>query len=83
MAEEKKHVTLKRDGITLDLHQDFVLTGDVVDIVTGMEVPADGILLEASDITCDESAMTGETDPIRKQVLRDCISRQEDIEANG
>ena len=45
MAEEKKHVTLNRDGITLDLHQDFVLTGDVVDIVTGMEVPADGILL--------------------------------------
>ena len=59
MAEEKKHVTLNRDGITLDLHQDFVLVGDVVDIVTGMEVPADGILLEASDITCDESAMTG------------------------
>lgn len=45
VAEEKKHVTLSRDGITLDLHQDFVLVGDVVDIVTGMEVPADGILL--------------------------------------
>ena len=26
-----------------------------------MEIPADGILLEASELTTDESAMTGET----------------------
>jgi magnesium-transporting ATPase (P-type) len=45
VADEKKHVSLKRDNLPLDLHQDFVLVGDVVDIVTGMEVPADGILL--------------------------------------
>ena len=76
-------MTLQRDGITLDLHQDFVLVGDVVEIVTGMEVPADGILLEASDITTDESAMTGETEPIKKMVLKDCIAKQEELEKNG
>jgi magnesium-transporting ATPase (P-type) len=27
----------------------------------GMEVPADGIVLSASELTTDESAMTGET----------------------
>lgn len=26
-----------------------------------MEIPADGIILEASELTTDESAMTGET----------------------
>ena len=62
-------MTLCRDGITLDLHQDFLLVGDVVDIVTGMEVPADGILIDATDITTDESAMTGESEPIKKAIL--------------
>jgi P-type E1-E2 ATPase len=27
--------------------------------------------------------MTGETDPIRKMVLKDCIARQEEVEKNG
>lgn len=27
--------------------------------------------------------MTGETDPIKKQILKDCIARQEEVEANG
>jgi magnesium-transporting ATPase (P-type) len=31
----------------------------VVLITNGMEVPADGILIDAADITADESAMTG------------------------
>lgn len=44
-----------------------------------MEIPADGILLQASDITTDESAMTGEADPIRKMILKDCIAKQEEV----
>lgn len=34
-----------------------------------MEIPADGFVLEASDLAADESAMTGETDPIKKNIL--------------
>lgn len=37
------------------------MVGDIIDLVEGMEVPADGILIEASELTTDESAMTGET----------------------
>ena len=51
----------------------------MVELVTGMEVPADGILLQASDVTADESAMTGEADPIMKMVLKDCIAKQEEV----
>lgn len=83
MAEDKKQVTLKRDNITLNIHQDNVLVGDIVDLVTGMEVPADGIVLEASDLTCDESAMTGEADPIKKLTLRDCVVKQSEVEESG
>ena len=48
VADEKKKVSVRRNGIMLEIHQDFLLTGDVVILSEGMEVPADGILIEAS-----------------------------------
>jgi P-type E1-E2 ATPase len=48
VADEKKKVTVKRNGITMEIHQDFLLVGDVILISEGMEIPADGILLESS-----------------------------------
>jgi len=39
----------------------------------GMEIPADGILVLSSDVTSDESAMTGETLPIKKNTFEACI----------
>lgn len=50
-----------------------VLVGDIMLIFEGMEIPADGLIIEASELTTDESAMTGETDPIKKNLLSDCI----------
>lgn len=47
----------------------MVVVGDVVELVEGMEIPADGLLLQASEITIDESPMTGETDPVKKNEL--------------
>ena len=75
MADEKKRVSVWRSGLPLEVHQDFVLVGDVVTINEGMEVPADGILLESNDVTTDESAMTGETDPIHKNILSACVQK--------
>ena len=37
------------------------MVGDIVELIEGMEIPADGIVLEASELSTDESAMTGET----------------------
>ena len=52
------------------------MVGDLVDLVEGMEIPADGIVLEASELTADESAMTGETGKIAicflKKYLKIC-----------
>lgn len=39
----------------------LVHVGDIVQLNEGMEIPADGIVLNASELTTDESAMTGET----------------------
>lgn len=38
-----------------------------------MEIPADGIVVSASELTTDESAMTGETDPLKKNTIATCI----------
>jgi P-type E1-E2 ATPase len=49
------------------------MVGDIVKLQEGMEIPADGIVLAASDLTTDESAMTGETDPCKKNSMAACI----------
>jgi P-type Ca2+ transporter type 2C len=36
--------------------------GDVVQLNAGDKVPADGVIIEGSDVSCDESALTGESD---------------------
>ena len=42
-----------------------------------MEIPADGILIQANEITTDESAMTGEIDTIHKNILEACIKKKD------
>lgn len=59
------------------------MTGDVVKLTEGMEIPADGIVLHAADLTTDESAMTGETDPIKKNNLKTCIQERDKIINEG
>lgn len=61
------------------MHQDDLLVGDVVQLAEGMEIPADGFLIESNEITTDESAMTGETDPIHKNTFDKCQRKQEEI----
>ncbi|CAK72615.1 unnamed protein product (macronuclear) [Paramecium tetraurelia] len=76
VADERKRVTVIRNGQKCDIHMSEVMVGDVVMIFEGMEIPADGLVLEASDLTTDESAMTGETDPIKKNTLDYCIVKR-------
>lgn len=45
MADEKKKVTVRRNGINMEIHQDFLLVGDVIMISEGMDIPADGLLI--------------------------------------
>ncbi len=73
VADARKIVSILRNGQVVNLHQSKVLVGDIVILLEGMEIPADGYVLEASELTTDESAMTGETDPIKKTILKNCI----------
>lgn len=60
VADQQKVITVIRKGEKTQMHRDFVMVGDVVIIRNGMEIPADGIVIDAADLTTDESVMTGE-----------------------
>jgi P-type E1-E2 ATPase len=59
------------------------LVGDLILISEGMDIPADGLLIESNEITSDESAMTGESDPVKKNILKFCLKKKEQVEKNG
>lgn len=50
----------------MNLDRSEVVVGDIVHIRVGDEICADGICIESNDIEADESAMTGESDMMKK-----------------
>jgi Ca2+-transporting ATPase len=55
-----------RNGNAVMLNQRDVVTGDVLLLSTGDKIPADGRLLESTELAADESALTGESVPAKK-----------------
>lgn len=55
-----------RDGKTTQLPSEQLTYGDIVHINEGMKVPADGRLIEAAQLECDEAILTGESLPVHK-----------------
>jgi Ca2+-transporting ATPase len=57
---EEQPVKVLRDGQVQEVPRRDVVVGDLVIVETGDEVPADGQLVEATDLQVDESSLTGE-----------------------
>jgi Ca2+-transporting ATPase len=56
-----------RDGIERRISAKEVVPGDLVLIGEGDRVPADGVLLQALNLSVDESLLTGESFPVSKR----------------
>jgi Ca2+-transporting ATPase len=65
--KESLHVKVLRGGAIHTVPLEDVVVGDTVVLETGDEVPADGRLVKATDLHVDQSLMTGESEPARKQ----------------
>lgn len=48
VADERKRLTVRRNNELIELHQDDLLVGDIANIVEGMEIPADAIMIESN-----------------------------------
>lgn len=59
-------IKVLRGGDTLMLSQKELVVGDIVLLSTGDKIPADGRLLQSSGLEADESALTGESVPAKK-----------------
>jgi Ca2+-transporting ATPase len=67
LADTRRRPTLVlRDGRMREIDADGLVPGDVVALVPGARVAADVRLLEARNLSIDESALTGESVPVSK-----------------
>src|SRR6516225_8580895 len=61
-------VRVRRDGELREVPAGDLVPGDVVLLEAGDVVPADGRMIEEANLEVDESALTGESVPVAKQV---------------
>jgi sodium/potassium-transporting ATPase subunit alpha len=68
-----KEVALLRDGGRVLLDAKAVVPGDVLFIQEGDKVAADGVILACEGLLMDESALTGESEPVQKRPLGEVV----------
>ncbi|MCK9630929.1 MAG: calcium-translocating P-type ATPase, PMCA-type [Methanoregula sp.] len=59
-------VKVVRDGHPVNVSSRDIVVGDLVLLEAGDAVPADGWILSSDGLVADESAFTGESEPVRK-----------------
>lgn len=67
---------VKRDGKIKSINSEDVVLGDVIILETGSFVPADARVISTSNLSIDESALTGETNGVTKE---NCILNKEKV----
>lgn len=66
-----------RDGVRREIPAAELVTGDLVDLEAGAQVPADIRLTRSANLQVEESALTGESVPVEKDALFLADCRQE------
>lgn len=67
MDRAPKQAHVKRNGSLIDIPIDQVAVGDVVTVMPGEVIPVDGTVVSESALI-DESSLTGESEPVEKNV---------------
>ncbi|MBN1325473.1 HAD-IC family P-type ATPase [Candidatus Falkowbacteria bacterium] len=64
----KPMATVIREGIKKEIEARYLVPGDIVMLNLGDKVPADGFLLECNNLLINEAILTGESEPIGKDL---------------
>ncbi|MCF8541248.1 MAG: cation-translocating P-type ATPase [Aurantimicrobium sp.] len=65
---------VRRDGTTLEVATDQVVLDELLVLRTGDQVPADATIVSSEGLDLDESLLTGESDPVLKNVGDEVLS---------
>jgi Mg2+-importing ATPase len=57
-----------RDGMISEQPSETIVPGDILQLSAGSLIPADAVLLEATDFYINQAVLTGETFPVEKKV---------------
>ncbi|MET0895105.1 MAG: HAD-IC family P-type ATPase [Acidimicrobiia bacterium] len=63
-----------RDGAVAEIAVETVVLDDLLELRTGDQIPCDGLVRTADGLEIDESLLTGESDPVEKQVGDEVLS---------
>ena len=75
---KKFQVVVTRDGANVNLSDEELLVGDKCKIDMGMIIPADGIVINSSNLKLDEASLTGESNLMRKESIENCLKIKSD-----
>ncbi|MBR7826893.1 HAD-IC family P-type ATPase [Actinospica sp. MGRD01-02] len=65
---------VRRDGAEVQVRTGDIVLDDVILLGPGEKIPVDGAVLESTALEVDESLLTGESDPVRKDVGDEALS---------
>jgi len=60
-------IKVYRDNLKIIIDTENLVVGDIIMLEPGLRIPADAILLEATELMIDESVLTGESEPVEKR----------------
>ncbi|XP_067863663.1 plasma membrane calcium-transporting ATPase 1-like isoform X3 [Heptranchias perlo] len=69
--EQEQKFTVIRKGQVIQIPVAEIVAGDIAQIKYGDLLPADGILIQGNDLKIDESSLTGESDHVKKSLVKD------------
>ena len=66
IGEARPHV--RRDGVVTEMQPSAIVLDDVIELGSGDKVVVDGVVVEADGLEIDESLLTGEADPVHREL---------------
>ena len=70
-------VVVNRDGSKYNISDEELLVGDICKVDLGMIIPADGVLIQSSNLKVDEASLTGESNLMKKETIEQCMKNKD------